>query len=81
MVWARGQHHRQRVAPDLILLISTLGGLALFGAVGLIIGPVIAGLFIAIWEIFHDTFGGAGNDSSIASSVATPVQEQVGLSS
>jgi len=29
----------------------------MFGAVGLIIGPVIAGLFVTMWELFQDTFG------------------------
>ena len=48
---------RDTEMPDLMILVSTLGGLALFGAVGLIIGPVVAGLFITIWEIFRDTFG------------------------
>jgi predicted PurR-regulated permease PerM len=43
--------------PDLLVLISTLGGLAMFGAVGLIIGPVIAGLFVTMWEVFQETFG------------------------
>ena len=42
--------------PDLLILISTLGGLSMFGAVGLIIGPVIAGLFITIWGIFQETY-------------------------
>ena len=47
---------RDTEMPDLLVLISTLGGLAMFGAVGLIIGPVIAGLFITMWEVFQDTF-------------------------
>lgn len=47
---------RDTQMPDLIILVSTLGGLAMFGAEGLIIGPVIAGLFITMWEIFGDTF-------------------------
>ena len=38
--------------PDYIVLISTLGGLELFGLSGFIIGPVIAALFLAVWEIF-----------------------------
>ena len=33
-----------------------LGGLSMFGAVGLIIGPVIAGLFMTVWEIYGTTF-------------------------
>ena len=43
--------------PDLLVLVSTLGGLAMFGAVGLIIGPVIGGLFITMWELFEAVFG------------------------
>ena len=49
---------RDAEMPDILVLISTLGGLAMFGAVGLVIGPVIAGLFIAIWQLFIDEFGG-----------------------
>ena len=38
--------------PDYIVLISTLGGMALFGLTGFVIGPVIAALFMAIWDMF-----------------------------
>ncbi len=38
--------------PDYIVLISTLGGLEIFGFNGLLIGPVTAALFIAAWDIF-----------------------------
>jgi predicted PurR-regulated permease PerM len=38
--------------PDYVVLISTLGGLVLFGMSGFIIGPVIAALFIATWDLF-----------------------------
>ena len=38
--------------PDYVVLISTLGGLELFGFSGIVIGPVIAALFIATWNIF-----------------------------
>lgn len=38
--------------PDYVVLISTLGGLELFGLSGFIVGPVIAALFMAVWEIF-----------------------------
>ena len=38
--------------PDYLVLISTLGGLAVFGINGLVIGPVIAALFIASWDLF-----------------------------
>ena len=41
---------------QLFILFSTLGGLSLFGIVGIIIGPVIAALFVTIWEIYGETF-------------------------
>jgi predicted PurR-regulated permease PerM len=47
---------RDTKMPDLMVLISTLGGLFYFGAVGFIIGPVVAALFIAIWEIYGRAF-------------------------
>ncbi|MFK3736390.1 AI-2E family transporter [Massilia sp. TN1-12] len=38
--------------PDYIVLLSTLGGMALFGLDGFVIGPVVAALFIAAWDLF-----------------------------
>ena len=38
--------------PDYLVLISTLGGMALFGLSGFVIGPAVAALFIAIWDLF-----------------------------
>jgi predicted PurR-regulated permease PerM len=38
--------------PDYVVLISTLGGLSLFGVNGFVIGPAIAAMFIAAWDIF-----------------------------
>jgi predicted PurR-regulated permease PerM len=37
--------------PDYVVMITTLGGLAVFGINGLVIGPVIAAMFIAVWHI------------------------------
>jgi predicted PurR-regulated permease PerM len=42
--------------PNILILISTFGGLALFGMAGLIIGPVIASLFVTMWDIYYETF-------------------------
>lgn len=36
--------------PDFVVLIATVAGLELFGLNGFIIGPVIAALFIAVWN-------------------------------
>lgn len=41
--------------PDYVVLISTLGGMALFGLNGFIIGPVIAAMFIAAWDLFSSS--------------------------
>ncbi|PTQ79598.1 putative PurR-regulated permease PerM [Nitrosospira multiformis] len=41
--------------PDYVVLISTLGGMVLFGLNGFVIGPVIAALFIAAWDLFSTT--------------------------
>ena len=38
--------------PDLLILLSTFGGIVFFGAVGFILGPIVAALFVTIWEIF-----------------------------
>lgn len=41
---------------DVFILLSTLGGIALFGITGLVIGPIIAGFFIAAWDMFEEEF-------------------------
>ena len=41
--------------PDYVVLVSTLGGLATFGANGFVIGPVIAAMFISLWTVFSPT--------------------------
>jgi predicted PurR-regulated permease PerM len=38
--------------PDYVVLVATLGGIAIFGVNGFVIGPVIAAMFIAAWDIF-----------------------------
>lgn len=40
--------------PDWVVLIATLGGLSVFGMNGVVVGPVIAAMFIAAWDIFAD---------------------------
>lgn len=42
---------------DLLILLSTLGGIMLFGAVGFIVGPIVAALFVTVWHIYGDVFG------------------------
>lgn len=41
--------------PDYVVLVSTLGGMALFGLNGFVIGPVVAAMFMAAWDLFART--------------------------
>jgi predicted PurR-regulated permease PerM len=41
---------------ELMIFFGTLGGLFTFGMAGLLIGPVIASLFLTIWEIYGEAF-------------------------
>ena len=45
--------------PDYVVLITTLGGIAVFGINGFVIGPVIAAMFIAVWSMFSMSQSGA----------------------
>jgi predicted PurR-regulated permease PerM len=47
---------RDTQMSDLMIMLSTLGGLLLFGAPGLIVGPILAGIFVTVWEIYGETF-------------------------
>lgn len=41
--------------PDYVVLISTLGGIKMFGLNGFVIGPLIAAMFMASWQIFSES--------------------------
>jgi predicted PurR-regulated permease PerM len=41
---------------DLLILLSTLGGIAVVGAVGFIVGPIVAALFVTVWDLYGATF-------------------------
>ncbi|MDZ4698699.1 MAG: AI-2E family transporter [Rhodothermales bacterium] len=42
--------------PDLLVLLGIIGGLSLFGGIGLFIGPIIAALFVAVWDLYGRAF-------------------------
>jgi predicted PurR-regulated permease PerM len=48
--------------PDYLVLISTLGGIAVFGINGFVIGPVIAAMFIAVWGMLAASRSGVRVD-------------------
>jgi predicted PurR-regulated permease PerM len=77
---------------ELMIFFSTLGGLALFGFIGIIVGPVIAALFITLWEMYGEAFrevlphvgmfqhepGGSGEDgAAIAEAEGGAAPEEV----
>jgi predicted PurR-regulated permease PerM len=37
---------------ELLIFLGTLGGVLFFGVLGVIVGPVLAALFITIWDIY-----------------------------
>ena len=51
--WLVGRDTRM---PDLMILLGTLGGLIAFGMAGVLIGPIVAALFITVWELYGESF-------------------------
>jgi predicted PurR-regulated permease PerM len=47
--------------PDYVVLISTLGGIAVLGINGFVIGPVIAAMFIAVWGMLGEARSASGS--------------------
>ncbi|EED31102.1 hypothetical protein NOR53_2523 [gamma proteobacterium NOR5-3] len=47
---------RDTEMPDLLILLSTLGGLGLFGVAGLVLGPILAALFMTVLTIYSRVF-------------------------
>lgn len=48
--------------PDYLILISTLGGMEIYGINGFVIGPLIAALFIACWNLLSGRDNEANSD-------------------
>jgi predicted PurR-regulated permease PerM len=44
--------------PSLLVLLGTLGGVIFFGPVGIIVGPVIAALFLTMWQLYAEALHG-----------------------
>lgn len=41
---------------ELLIFFGTLGGISMFGLLGFIVGPIIAALFVTIWQIYAENF-------------------------
>jgi predicted PurR-regulated permease PerM len=66
---------RDTELPDYLILVSTLGGLTLFGLSGVVIGPVVAALFVAVWEMFAEEYADVANDSAQPTPLASAPDE------
>lgn len=53
---------RDTKLPDYVVLFSTIGGISLFGINGFVIGPLVAALFMAMWQIFMTDFNQLDSD-------------------
>ena len=48
---------RDTEMPDYLVLIATLGGIAVFGLSGFVLGPVVAALFLVVWDMVIEEYG------------------------
>jgi predicted PurR-regulated permease PerM len=60
---------------DLLILFSTLGGIFVFGPLGFIVGPILAGVFVTSWQLFgvayHDVLEDAPSENYTPPAVTT----------
>ena len=42
--------------PDLFILLAILGGIGAFGVVGIIVGPILAAVFLTVLDIYRNAF-------------------------
>jgi len=67
---------------DLMIFFGTLGGIALFGVIGFVVGPIIAALFVTIWDLygeaFHDFLPGpnSGKESKTTQEMGSAKQDK-----
>ncbi|HEX7386826.1 MAG TPA: AI-2E family transporter [Castellaniella sp.] len=61
--------------PDYVVLISTLGGLSVFGLNGFVIGPLFAALFMACWDLFPEAVAAHRQTQTEDDTSETPASE------
>ena len=67
---------RDTQLPDYLILLSTLGGLTVFGLSGFVIGPIIAGLFVTVWEMFVEEFEALDDPGTPPETTPDPVGQR-----
>ncbi len=55
---------RDAKLPDLLILVSTLGGIVMFGATGILLGPILAAVVVIVFDIYHSAFATVLPDDS-----------------
>jgi predicted PurR-regulated permease PerM len=60
--------------PSLLVFISTFGGIATFGAAGILIGPVLAGLLLGVLDLYRTALKSTGLPSSAEDATPSPRQ-------
>jgi predicted PurR-regulated permease PerM len=63
---------RETQMPDYLILLATLGGLSVFGLAGFVAGPIIAALFLVMWEMFADEYAPLDSSEPPAAPTAIP---------
>lgn len=66
---------RDAKLPDLLILVSILGGLGLFGAFGILIGPVLAALVVTALEIYRHMFSTELDQNQAVKPVESPKED------
>lgn len=56
--------------PDYLVLLATLGGLMVFGLPGFVAGPIVAALFLVMWEMFADEYAPLDSSQPVEPPVA-----------
>ena len=62
--------------PDVLVLLTTIGGLFLFGAIGLIVGPLIGALLMGAWAVYRREFADEIATSSVPPLASTKTRDR-----
>jgi len=63
---------RETKMPDYLVLIATLGGLTMFGIAGFVAGPIVAALFLVMWDMFAEEYAPPDASRRATSQAAAP---------
>ena len=67
---------RDTKIPDYLVLLTTLGGLTIFGLSGFVLGPTIAAVFLASWALFAREFNRGEVPPPMAAGDETPAARE-----